>query len=146
MVLRRGELLTLGARIMPGCQARDDALRALAGVVDRHIRDNYTSVREAARQWGMNDSTIGKIINNPKRIPEPETMRKLATGMGMSMRSLYALCGLGDPPSVEDADAELQQRALDGLSTADLEVLSQMTPDEKAAWIASARALLGRHR
>lgn len=116
--------------------------QALAGVIDRYIQQRGWSIRRASREWGMNDSTIGKIINTPSRVPEPPTMRKLAVGMGMSLGDLYRLCGMGDPPDVEEADRQLVEAAIHGLSKSDLETLSQIPPEKKAMLLDMARAFL----
>lgn len=116
--------------------------QALAGVLDRYITQHFTSVRDAARVWEMNDSTLGKIMNTPTRVPRPETMRALATGMGMSLRELYALCGIADTPMDEADDAELNEAALRGLDADERRLLSQMTPEQKARLLALARSFL----
>lgn len=115
----------------------------LAGIVERYIKDNFKSIREAARTWGMNDSTLGKVINTPSRIPEPETMRLLAANMGMSLRHIYSLVGMSDPPEVEETDRQLIEAAIAGFSKDGLVMLSQMTPAQKAQLTAWARAFLG---
>lgn len=133
---------TAMARRTSATTAPDPAALALAGVIERHISGNGWSIRDAARQWGMNDSTIGKILNDPARIPRPPTMRKLASGMGLSIQRLYALCGIADSVEVEDADRDLVRAAIYGMTAADLDLLSRMNPEQKAAMLASARALL----
>lgn len=129
-------------RPMPQRITPDPAALALAGVVDRFIRDHFASVRDAARTWEMNDSTIGKILNNPTRFPRPATMQKLAAGMGMPLRELYALCGMTDTAAEEAEEVDLMEAALRGIDAEGRRLLSRMTPEQKAALMATARALL----
>lgn len=114
---------------------------ALAGVLQRYIADHYTSIRDAAAAWEMNDSAIGKIINDPTRVPRPKTMKKLAAGMGMPLQRLYELCGLASPDGGEYD--ELIRQAIEGIDTDGVKILARLRPEQKAALIALARSLLG---
>lgn len=116
--------------------------QALAGVLTRYIAQHYVSVRDAARTWDMNDSTLGKIMNTPTRVPRPETMRQLAAGMNMSLRELYALCGITDTAEAEASDAELNEAALRGLDMDARRLLSRMTPEQKAKLLDLAHSFL----
>lgn len=61
------------------------------------------SVRQAARELGIDRSTLGKILRNPKQEPHPATLRLLADGLGMSVARLAIEAGyaLGDNPEAE---------------------------------------------
>lgn len=72
------------------------------------------SVRKAARETGIDRSTLGKLMRNPEQEPHPATLRQLADGLGMTIARLAVEAGyaLGDNPEAEGMLAGLSDEQI----------------------------------
>ncbi len=87
----------------------------LAGFLEREFARRQWSDRRAARELGIDKSTLGKILNNPEQVPDLRTLKKLAEGLNVAIGRLVALAGF-------PLGAGVSEEAMLGLS------------DEQIAW------------
>ncbi|WP_234002776.1 helix-turn-helix domain-containing protein [Lactobacillus sp. CBA3605] len=52
------------------------------------------SVRRVALYGGISSSYYSQVENNKRKIPKPETLRKIATGLRISTNTIFELAGL----------------------------------------------------
>ncbi|WP_395318948.1 helix-turn-helix domain-containing protein [Fructilactobacillus frigidiflavus] len=61
----------------------------------RNIRKKHKySLRKAEQRSGISYAYISKLENGDRNIPKPETLRKLAKGIGISEEEIFKLAGL----------------------------------------------------
>lgn len=93
------------------------------------------SMRRAAREIGMDKSTLGKLMRNPEQAPRPETLRVLAAGLGTTIGRLLVEAGyaLGDNPEAE--------QMMMGLSDAQIAWWLSVPPAARADLLAALQQL-----
>jgi hypothetical protein len=109
----------------------------LAAFILRYIEDHDISVREASRRWGMPHATLVKILNNPERVPDLHTLKKVAEGTGEALSKLITLCGfaLGDTP--------ISEGALVGLTDEQITWWLSIPPSRRADLLEALQRLYG---
>ena len=86
---------------------------------------------DLARAMKKDNGVVSRILNNPMRIPEPETLQLIAKAINKPIETVYRAAGIL-PPTSETSE---QQEEL-------LHLFDQLPPQEKKSILRYVRAVL----
>jgi transcriptional regulator with XRE-family HTH domain len=108
----------------------------LASYLKRELAQRGWSEREAARRMEMSYRSLNAIIKDPERLPELDTLGRIAKGLGVPLRRLIEACGFG----IENHNQDAQPAPIRRLTDEDRAFIDAMTVEELEEFIDFVRA------